>query len=552
MDIGESGLLCTTKILELQLMMSFTGTIPEPTEVLTSRRNGKPILPPPRARSPIKTSLGSSPRRSVGPTSSPLRRKNGTPTRASSHPLVNRRLDFSTDKLRQSIERSPQKGRPLLSTTNGLKKRNLMSAPDKGKKRAFDLSAESDEEAEAQESTSVLDGPDTSANFEISYEDSGPIQNGDESLQLNGDGEEEEPVAEEEAQEDLENVQEEPEAQVKPKRGRPRKSDLGVVEAGLSEVEVQPVAAKMKKKTGRPKANPVKGTQGRVDDEKRSEQPEVTEESQMVDETQNTEENVKVRKGRPRKNQAKEEINNNEPDQAEAGPSKPLKRPKSTPIKAKPINDKRKGPKPPPSRRDPNARITSAKNPKDKDSSTFAKPSSTRPGSRTLTILRSETPAEDLGARMMRSGRTSVKPTAWWRNERIVYGDPTMDGKDLLLPGIKEVIRTEEVIDPRPRAPTYRRKAFKRRKVERVEEEEEEEEEEQEEQEGWEQGTGVLATEVVSWNPLSRRGFEEIEEIGTLFSLCIIFIFITHTPIYHNQFKQTPRQQPHVLFELIN
>ena len=427
---------------------------------------------------------------------------------------MNRRLDFSTERLRQSIERSPHKGRSLLSMINGLRNKKPFSVPTKGRKRTFDLSVESDEDVENEGDTGITDGPDTSVDVGISYEDSGPLQNGDESLPLNDD---EELVGEEETQQDLGHEQEESQAeiQIKPKskRGRPPKRDSGIVEASLSEAEVQPVAEKIKKKLGRPKAVSAKAKQSQIDEHPETvEQSEIVEEAQVVEESQNAEEEVKSRRGRAKKNQAKAEVNGDGADKAEA--SKLAKRPKSTPVKATPIDKKRKGPKPPPSARDPNARITSAKITKDKDSATFSKPMSSRPGPRSLTILRSETPAEDVGARLMKSGRTSVKPTAWWRNERIVYGDLAMDGKNLVLPGIKEVIRTEEIIDPRPKRSAYRRTASKRRKLDDVEEEESEDE-----KEAWEQDPGILAAEVVRWNPQGRRGFEEIEETGTLFSL---------------------------------
>ncbi|KAF1961368.1 hypothetical protein CC80DRAFT_236198 [Byssothecium circinans] len=69
-------------------------------------RNSRTHLPPPKARSPIKTALGSSPRRqssmgprarSVNPPSSPLR--------AASHPAVNRVLDFEQGE--SSLQETP-------------------------------------------------------------------------------------------------------------------------------------------------------------------------------------------------------------------------------------------------------------------------------------------------------------------------------------------------------------------------------------------------------------------------------------------------------------
>ncbi|KAK5089127.1 mitotic fidelity of chromosome transmission- protein [Lithohypha guttulata] len=77
-----------------------------------------------------------------------------------------------------------------------------------------------------------------------------------------------------------------------------------------------------------------------------------------------------------------------------------------------------------------------------------------RPGQqRSLYMLRKETPADDNIART-RSGRISVKPLAWWRNEGIVYdagdgsGKSLADGARFPLNSIKEIVRTDEYNSP--------------------------------------------------------------------------------------------------------
>lgn len=77
-----------------------------------------------------------------------------------------------------------------------------------------------------------------------------------------------------------------------------------------------------------------------------------------------------------------------------------------------------------------------------------------RPGQqRSLYMLRKETPADDNIART-RSGRISVKPLAWWRNEGIVYdagdgsGKSLADGARFPLNSIKEILRTDEYNSP--------------------------------------------------------------------------------------------------------
>ena len=72
-----------------------------------------------------------------------------------------------------------------------------------------------------------------------------------------------------------------------------------------------------------------------------------------------------------------------------------------------------------------------------------------RPGkNKSLYILRRETPTDD-AVTHTRSGRVSVKPLAYWRNERCVYGDSrdVPEGSRFPLTTIKEIIRTEEVDD---------------------------------------------------------------------------------------------------------
>jgi len=73
-----------------------------------------------------------------------------------------------------------------------------------------------------------------------------------------------------------------------------------------------------------------------------------------------------------------------------------------------------------------------------------------RPGQqKSLYILRRETPADE-SVTHTRSGRVSVKPLAYWRNERCVYGGSPggvqlADGARFPLNSIKEIVRTDEV-----------------------------------------------------------------------------------------------------------
>jgi centromere protein C len=92
-----------------------------------------------------------------------------------------------------------------------------------------------------------------------------------------------------------------------------------------------------------------------------------------------------------------------------------------------------------------------------------------RPGQqKSLYILRRETPADD-SAVHTRSGRVSVKPLAYWRNERCVYGGSPggatlSEGARFPLNSIKEIIRTEEVNNRRSRSPSKSKRKGKKGK----------------------------------------------------------------------------------------
>ena len=160
-----------------------------------------------------------------------------------------------------------------------------------------------------------------------------------------------------------------------------------------------------------------------------------------------------------------------------------------------------------PKERDPNARPKAAKangKPPSRASSVVS-----RAGG--YTVQRSETPATDGGAFTTRSGRTSIKPLASWRGEKAIFGQrPSTDS----LPGIQEVVRTEEVMPPpRRRVAGYR--PGKRRPKSQVLEEIVEEDEE-EELEPWEAETGIQHAMVMQWNPDTGKYDEDnTEQLGT-------------------------------------
>ena len=224
---------------------------------------------------------------------------------------------------------------------------------------------------------------------------------------------------------------------------------------------------------------------------------------------------------------------NSQVDLPEPTPLKPVKRAKTTkaskaaatledePPVSPPSAQQRTGKKAKkaPRERDPNARITSRKGPKTQASATRAtsvtnSATLTRLTGRSLQVLRHETPAQDVGSRLMRSGRTSVKPLAFWRGERAIFGDMSLQGKQVVLPGIKEIVRADEIL-PEPRS---RRKGSIKKKAKKKiprEEESSSEEEYEDEIEAWEVDDGILTHETIRWDPRLRRGDpEEVDETG--------------------------------------
>lgn len=138
-----------------------------------------------------------------------------------------------------------------------------------------------------------------------------------------------------------------------------------------------------------------------------------------------------------------------------------------------------------------------------------------------LFILRRETPSGGVGFKQTRSGRNSIKPVAYWKNERVEYEeDEVADGnRKYLIPRIKEVIRAEEVEQPRKRTRAKSRAPTKARK-----DTAEPESEDDDEVEPWEMEPGRIFGAVRAWDPEDPTGAEvyEMEEEVALSSAAII------------------------------
>ncbi|BDD57966.1 hypothetical protein MAP00_003280 [Monascus purpureus] len=126
---------------------------------------------------------------------------------------------------------------------------------------------------------------------------------------------------------------------------------------------------------------------------------------------------------------------------------------------------------------------------------------------RSLYILKRESPS-DSNATHTRSGRVSVRPVAFWRNERCVYGsEEAAEGQRFPVLTIKEVIRTEEL--PPEKRNTKKRNSSKKTKPRKRKEDESEDEDDY--LDPWEKEGGVLHGYVRKWDSETQTGIDEEE-----------------------------------------
>ena len=142
-----------------------------------------------------------------------------------------------------------------------------------------------------------------------------------------------------------------------------------------------------------------------------------------------------------------------------------------------------------------------------------------RPGpKKSLYVLRRETPADE-GVTHTRSGRVSVKPLAYWRNERCVYGGSPNhahieDGARFPLNSIKEIIRTHEV---EVHAASKAKAKVKRRDPIAANPTHENLHDDSSvcddsNLEDWEKSVGVIKGSVSVWDPEAQAPLNEVDE----------------------------------------
>ncbi|KAJ5911056.1 uncharacterized protein N7473_000359 [Penicillium subrubescens] len=133
---------------------------------------------------------------------------------------------------------------------------------------------------------------------------------------------------------------------------------------------------------------------------------------------------------------------------------------------------------------------------------------------RSLYILKREDPTSSETTHT-RSGRVSVRPLAYWRNERCVYGDEeAAEGERFPLSKIKEVIRTEELEPERPKKGKRSRKG----KSKKQKDESSDEDEIDDDADLWEKETGVLHGYVSKWDPVAQTSTAEEEVIDIAYA----------------------------------
>lgn len=134
---------------------------------------------------------------------------------------------------------------------------------------------------------------------------------------------------------------------------------------------------------------------------------------------------------------------------------------------------------------------------------------------RSLYILRRETPSDD-GARHTRSGRVSVRPLAYWRNERCVYGDGDAEiGQRFPLSTIKEIIRTEEHDSVQRR---HGKKGTKKKYKIRKNHDDLSEDDSVDNSEPWETQVGVFYGHVKKWDSETQTATHDEEMMGAYVS----------------------------------
>ncbi|KAK2801079.1 hypothetical protein FQN50_007887 [Emmonsiellopsis sp. PD_5] len=411
-------------------------SIPEPADVLSGRRGQRnPFVLPPRSRSPMKTLLSGSPRRTPGFRSSsvPHHEQSSSPT--SSRPAAKRALNFSQPQ--QSVGRSP------LGALGA-------DIADEGKGRTVAEVEEDDTPDFSDDGNHLLDEAEDT-HFMESH---GDYHESYENANLESAEDQEEEEDRDDADDQPQSTDEDPEDEISPPPIPAKTATRGTKRKNPPANEPKPTAQKGKAAGSTDNPGP-------------------------------------KRRGRKPKAQTTEAPADSN-DEAEAENPRAPKRTKTGVSKGRATNLQ-----------------MSAE--QEKELNSVVENITSRNGplkSRSLYILKRETPSDE-SARHTRSGRVSVRPLAYWRNERCVYGDGSAEvGQRFPLSTIKEIIRTEEV-DTRPDKKS-KRGGKKKSKSKRAKDDSSDDEG-MDDAEPWEYEDGIFVGPVKKWDPETQAATEEEE-----------------------------------------
>lgn len=502
--------LCGAKLANPQ----FTGSAPEPTETLTSRKT--PHLPP-KSPGPRHTNIGGSPLRysSVRPASPGKDEpETETPSRALSvgaQRSPNRLLNFAQNDVYRSIERSPSPRKQSAPLETKVKKPRksifefdlspqkksvkvrrdeedkINEAIDEVSDAVEEIVGNGSAEAKEKDSGETLPGAQDEADAPI-MDDYVPQM--DESM---GDAQDYDQTQAEATELSMAQTAADP-TPVKRKRGRPRKSDISTPSSrhALSDAATAtPQSATRalhqtqlldETVASLPHQSPAHAhshlTNGVSKAPHASKPQDYT--LQGIAEEDDDEDREVYRETTTADSRAEPDYI---PDQ-EYESSQPAKK-KARTSKAKPAAA-RKAPRAPsaaPSR-----------------NSASLGPDGRKPGPKSIVSLRAGTPQEDEGAATTRSGRVSIKPLKYWCNEGFIWRNGEVDG----------VVRAQEVEQPKKRAgPKARGRQGRSQSavpggLESVREAEEEDEDLWPEQ--WEEELGVINGKVRAWDAEMGQG----------------------------------------------
>ncbi|POS84538.1 hypothetical protein EPUL_003384 [Erysiphe pulchra] len=468
---------------------------PGPIEALAERKRLVSRLPPPRSRSPIKTFLHSPARRNatMSTISSPARGsivESKTIFRPGS---VQRKLEFSrttSDSRRNRIENIKSKPKTHLSDYRSAK---LTNGRHINKAQATEESSEEEE----VDDISFVDR-DNTIHMESEQHDD------DDDDEISGD--ESDKVIEDDNQSTRGNEIFKETALRKPPQPKEWRSKFVDVKS-----IVKDTAADTKESHSKSKS-----TQNNVIDPVSGQKPSFFR-KEVLD--QNLGERDKRSYKRPQNSLSDASSSGSEVEGRDAQVTKAISRPKNK-------VSKYRDPKPASARSD--STLSRGKTrPKGKNlgpgnAKSNAQPGPQLPKSRGLVILR----REDDKILQTRSGRNSIRPLAFWSNEKVEFEDEEPPIKSLTADfagrKIKHVVRAEEIAEPvkRSRTKSQNSKAKKRKRT-RVSDDEEEEEEDFE---PWEVNPGRIVAEVRTWDQEDKSGSQigEKEEEIALSSSAII------------------------------